>query len=375
MAKARELAIDLAYVAPDDPLAWGLADRLAAAGIAAFGPSKAAAQIEASKSWAKEFMTRHGIAYPASAAFDSFGAALEYVVAHDRRLVVKADGLAAGKGAIVTMSRQEAVTALDQLMTQGIAGAAGRRVVIEDWLSGREVSAHAFSDGKTALPMPLSCDHKAVFDHDAGPNTGGMGVYSPPWWADAALGRIIHESITLPTIASLDAEGRPFRGVLYPQVMVTDSGLQIIEYNARFGDPEAQALLVRLDGDLLDVAWAAANGTLDRVSIAWRQEASVCVVIASSGYPGEHATGMPISGLEDLDPAVQAFHAGTRRRDDGTLVTAGGRVLGIVATATTLEKARATAYDNVARLHFEGMHYRRDIGLQPDATPGAPDRD
>ncbi len=360
---ARELRIDLVFVAPDDPLSWGLVDHLDAAGIAAFGPTKAADALEASKAWAKEFMARHGVPHPGSVTFDDAAQARAYIEASDRQLVVKADGLAAGKGAIVTSTTQEALDAVEELMTRRIAGSAGSRVVIEDRISGREVSPHAFCDGKTVARMPLSCDHKAVFDGGEGPNTGGMGVYSPPWWtapdaADEAFSRIV-----VPTIEGMQAEGTPFKGILYPNLMATETGLQVLEYNARFGDPETQALLPRLKSDLLQICVACVEGRLAEVPVEWEDHASVCVVLASGGYPNAYPTGLPIGGIEDVDADVQVFHAGTRRIDRG-LVTAGGRVLSVVATAPTLAEARDKVYANVERIHFEGVHYRRDIALQ-----------
>ena len=364
---ARDLEVDLVFVAPDDPLAWGLVDHLEAAGIAAFGPHGAAAQIESSKAWAKEFMARHAIPHPRTATFEDAEAARRYVrAAEPTPLVVKADGLAAGKGAIVTSTTDEALEAVERLMAQRLLGGAGSRVVIEERLSGREVSAQAFSDGEAVAPLPLACDHKQVFDGDAGPNTGGMGVFSPPWWAGADLEDQIMRQITLPTLAGLRAEQRPFKGVIYPQLMLTEGGLQIIEFNARLGDPETQALLPRLRSDLLDVVWACLNGGLADLRVEWTEDASVCVVLASGGYPGAYRTGLPIGGVDTVDADVQVFQAGTRRADNGELVTAGGRVLSVTATAPTLAEAREKAYANVERIHFEGVHYRRDIGAQPE---------
>jgi phosphoribosylamine---glycine ligase len=360
---ALDLKVDLVFVAPDDPLAWGLVDRCEAAGVAAFGPSKAAALLEASKAWAKEFAARHRIPSTTSCSFHDLQAARAHVLASESALVVKADGLAAGKGAIVTNSTVEALAAVEELMAGGVLGEAGRRVVIEERLVGREVSAHAFSDGRTIAPMPLSCDHKTVFDGGEGPNTGGMGVYSPPWWAGEGLEEQIRRQVLQPAADGMREEGRPFRGVLYPGVFVTDSGLRVFEFNARMGDPEAQALLPRLQTDLLEIACACANGTLHQVKVEWDDRATVCVVIASGGYPGSYTTGLPISGLDDIDDDVQVFHAGTRLGADGGVVTAGGRVLSVVAAGSTLELARGKAYANVERISFEGAHFRRDIGV------------
>ena len=358
---ARELKIDLVFVAPDDPLAWGLVDRLDAAGIAGFGPSAAAARLESSKAEAKDFMARREIPHPRTATFDDVKSASDYVMSSSVPLVVKADGLAAGKGAIVTSSSAEALDAVNDLMLKKSAGDAGSRVVIEDRISGREVSPHAFSDGKTVALTPLSCDHKAVFDGGSGPNTGGMGVYSPPWWGGPDLANEAINRVVLPTIAGMQSENRPFKGILYPNLMATENGLQVLEYNARFGDPEAQALLPLLESDLLDVVQACVEGRLAELPVEWADRASVCVVLASGGYPGPYETGKPISGIENVASDVQVFHAGTRQDGDGQLVTAGGRVLSVVASAATLAEARAKAYENLEQIQFEGRHFRRDI--------------
>jgi phosphoribosylamine--glycine ligase len=349
-------------VAPDDPLSWGLADRIRDAGIAAFGPSKAAAALESSKSWAKQMMAAHGIPHTRTVVFDDVDAARDYVRRAEGPVVVKADGPAVGKGAIVTSTRDEALAAIDELSA---LGESGKRLTIEDRITAREVSGHAFSDGKTFRAMPLSCDHKAVYDGNIGPNTGGMGVYSPPWWAADSLAGEISNHVISPIVSAMSAEGRPFAGIVYPGVFVNDSGIQVFECNARFGDPETQALLPRLKSDLFDIVWACANGTLADVAVEWSSDASVCIVLASGGYPANYKTGLPITGLDTVDSDVVVFHAGTRRGDDGALVTAGGRVLNVVATGQSLEEARTKAYANVARIHFEGMHYRGDIGLRP----------
>jgi phosphoribosylamine--glycine ligase len=374
VAKARELRVDLVWVAPDDPLSWGLVDRLSAAGIPAFGPTQAAARLEASKAWAKQLMQRHSIPHTRTVIFDHAEAARAYVRAARGPVVVKADGLAVGKGAIVTATVAEALAAIDELSALGDAG---RILTIEDRVTAREVSAHAFSDGRSVSPMPLSCDHKAVFDGNQGPNTGGMGVYSPPWWASPSLESEITRAITAPIARALAAEGTPFSGIIYPGVFVNETAprepglqeprLQVFECNARFGDPETQALLVRLETDLLEIVEACVQGRLGELEVRWSSAAAVCVVLASRGYPGPYETGVPISGIANVDPDVVVFHAGTKRDANGQLVTAGGRVLGVTATAPSLEQARLKAYANVERLHFEGAHYRRDIGLRPNA--------
>jgi phosphoribosylamine---glycine ligase len=359
--------VDLAFVAPDDPLAWGLVDALEAAGVAAFGPSRAAARLEASKSWAKDLMQRHGVPHTPTTSFDDIEAAKAYVRAFRGAVVVKADGLAVGKGAIVTSTAEEALTAIDELRT---LGEAGKRLTIEPRVVAREVSAHSFSDGRSIAAMPLSCDHKAVFDGNRGPNTGGMGVYSPPWWASPSLSDEITRKVLERLVRGMADEGTPFRGVVYPGLFVTDAGLQVFECNARFGDPETQALLVRLESDLLEIVVACVEGKLSQMPLAWSDRPSVVVVMASRGYPGAYSAGVPIHGLDAVDSDVVVFHAGTRRREDGEIVTAGGRVLGVTATGSTLEAARTKAYENVARISFEGAHYRRDIGLYESSALG-----
>lgn len=361
---AREQRVDLVVIGPEDPLAAGLVDRLAVEGIAAFGPSRAAAEIESSKVFAKELMARHGIPTAPFAVFERLADARACVSGGHGQgpYVVKADGLAAGKGALVTDSTEEALAALESLMVQRELGEAGARVVIEERLTGREVTAHAFTDGRTVVHMPFSCDHKPVFDGDRGPNTGGMGVYSPPSWLDEATAERIRRDATEATVRAMMEEGRPYRGLLYPGIMVTADGPQVLEFNCRFGDPETQALLPRMKSDLLEVLWAVANNRLDEVQVEWSDDACVGVVLASGGYPGQYETGFPIEGLDDVDDDVLIFHAGTRREDDGTLVTAGGRILTVVATGRTMAEAREKAYRNVERIRFQGMHYRRDIG-------------
>lgn len=365
----REHKIDLVVVGNEDPLAVGLVDRLAVEGVAAFGPSRAAAEIEWSKVFAKQLMAKHGISTAPFAVFDNAAAAREYVEAQAGPIVIKADGLARGKGVIVPDTKREALDALATIMEQHEFGASGDRVVIEERLSGREVSAHAFTDGRTVAHMPFSCDHKPIFDGNRGPNTGGMGAYSPAGWLDSATAAAIRSSVTEAAVRAMADEGRPYRGVLYPGIMMTERGPMVIEFNSRFGDPEAQVLLPRLESDLLDVLWGVVNNKLHEVELRWSDEACVGVVLASGGYPGPYETGLPIAGLDELDKDVLVFHAGTGRNDKGALVTGGGRVLTIVASAKSMDEARAKVYGNVERIQFKGMHYRRDIGLSPAASP------
>jgi phosphoribosylamine--glycine ligase len=362
VALARDHGADLVVVAPDDPLAFGLADIVQAAGIRAFGPTKAAARIESSKAFAKDLMRRHGIPMGESARFDDFEAARAYVESRPCDVVVKADGLFVGKGTVVPASRAEAIDVLRSMLVEGEMGAAGRTVVIEDMLVGRETSAMAFSDGTHAAHMPFSCDHKPVFDGNRGPNTGGMGVYSPPGWLPASTADQIRHNVTEAAVRAMAAEGTPFTGVLYPGLFVTDDGPRVIEFNARFGDPECECLLPLLESDLLAIMLACCDGTLDRADVRWSDRASVTVMLASGGYPGPYEKGKVIEGLDAVDADVVVFHAGTKLDDAGRFVTNGGRVLGVTALGATLEAARAKAYANVERVHFEGMHYRRDIG-------------
>ncbi len=284
-------------------------------------------------------------------------------------VVVKADGLTAGKGAIVTDSHADAIAVLRDLLVDGALGDAGRAVVIEDRLEGRETSAHAFSDGHTVMHMPFSCDHKPVFDGNRGPNTGGMGAYSPPSWFDDATADIIRRDVTEAAIRGMAEAGAPFCGVLYPGLIITPDGPRVIEYNARFGDPETEVLLPRLESDLLEIMLACANATLDRADVRWNDAAAVTVMLASGGYPGAYETGKPITGLDDLDPEIIIFHAATKRDAAGQLVTDGGRVLAVTATAPTTSAARDRVYANIDRIHFDGMHYRTDIGAAEAAVP------
>jgi phosphoribosylamine--glycine ligase len=358
---AQEQRIELVVVGPEEPLTLGLVDRLDAAGIAAFGPTKAAAEIEASKVFAKDLMVRHGIPTAKHGSFDSILEAGDYIAQHKEPLVIKADGLAAGKGAIVTRDAAEALEVADALLCDRVFGEAGRRIVVEERLSGRETSAQAFTDGRTVVSMPLSCDHKPIFDYDEGPNTGGMGAYSPPGWLAPETVDWIDEHVTRATVRAMAEEGRPYRGVIYPGLLVTEQGPNVLEYNCRFGDPETQAILPRLKSDLLEILWAVANERLHDVDVAWREEPCVAVVLASGGYPGKYETGLPVEGLDDIDDDVMLFHAGTKHDDAGRIVTSGGRVLTVAALGATLEEARRKAYANVERIRFSGMHYRRDI--------------
>ncbi len=363
VAFAERERIELTVVGPELPLTLGLADRLAARGLAVFGPSRAAAELEGSKVFAKELMAKHGVPTARFAVFAAPAEALAYACTLGAPLVVKADGLAAGKGAVVCRGLPEAEAAVRAMLEARVFGRAGERVVIEECLSGEEVSFFVLTDGERVLPLAFAQDHKPVFDGDQGPNTGGMGAYSPvPGIGDRLADELV-ETIVAPTIRAMAAAGRPYRGLLYVGLMLTRDGPRVLEFNCRFGDPETQPLLLRLDADLLPLLGAVARGEGLPSKAAWRPEAAVCVVLVSGGYPGEHATGKAIQGIEAAEeiPGVVVFHAGTALRD-GRLVTAGGRVLGVTALGADLAGAIRAAYEAVARIGFEGMHYRRDIG-------------
>ena len=375
---AQRLRPDLVVVGPENPLAAGVADRLAVEGMCVFGPTREAAEIESSKTFAKGVMARAGIATAAARDFEDAGEARAYLReraaagaldgAPGSGIVVKANGLAAGKGVAVCDTLEQAEAAVDEAFG-GAFGASGERVLIEERLTGREVSAHAFTDGVAVAHMPFSCDHKPVFDGDRGPNTGGMGCYTPPGWlADSDAERIRRE-VTERVIAQLAAEGRPYRGALYPGMMMTADGPRVIEFNSRLGDPESEVLLPRLRTELLAICEAVTANRLGELDVEWDERATVGVMMASPGYPGDYPRGAEITGVEAVDPGVHVFFAGAQRDERGRLLTAGGRVLCVVAAGDTVEAARALAYDNVARISFPGAHYRTDIGL--DAGGGA----
>jgi len=360
---AQRERIDLTVIGPEAPLVAGLADRFAAAGLTVFGPGRRAAAIEGSKVFAKDLMRRHGIPTARFATFADADAARRLCREMGAPLVVKADGLAAGKGAIVCATLAEADAAIGECMERHAFGTAGARVVIEEFMVGQEVSFFVLSNGVDVMPLAAAEDHKAVFDGDHGPNTGGMGCYSPVAAFDEALEKRVLETIVRPTLAALASEGAAYRGVLYVGLMLTAQGPKVVEFNCRFGDPECQALMVRVPGDLVPLLLAAARGEAWPPAHAWPGTASVCVNLASGGYPGKYPTGLPIRGVEAAGarPGVQVFHAGTAAKD-GRLVTAGGRVLGVTAVAESIDAAIAAAYAAVREISFEGMHYRTDIG-------------
>ncbi len=355
--------IDLTVVGPEEPLTRGLADAMEGRGLKVFGPGAGAAAIEGSKALAKDIMARHGIPTAKYAAFDSRREAERYIKGLDGPCVVKADGLAAGKGVMVAGNRDEALAAVRLLMEDKAFGSAGDVVLVEELLTGEEVSILAFTDGEAVVPMLPAQDHKRVYDGDGGPNTGGMGAYAP---APVCTGEIYNyalEKILKPAVRGMAAEGRPYRGVLYAGLMITGRGPMVLEFNARFGDPEAQPVLMLLESDLVEIMEAVIEGRLDRVKVEWSSGAAVCVVMASGGYPGPYKKGCEIKGLEEVPGGVTVFHAGTGLKD-GRVVTAGGRVLGVTAAGRDIPSAMALAYRGVERINFEGAHYRKDIGMK-----------
>ena len=362
-AFCKEQRMDYVVVAPDDPLCLGLVDMLREAGIPAFGPDKKAAIIEGSKVFSKNLMKKYGIPTAAYETFDDYDRAVSYLNAQpEGRFVVKADGLALGKGVILCANRDEALEAVGTMMKHHAFGASGSRVVIEEFLEGPEVSVLAFTDGKVIRPMVSSMDHKRALDHDEGLNTGGMGTIAPnPCYTPEAAERCMKE-IFLPTMNAMNAEGRTFRGCLYFGLMLTKDGPKVIEYNCRFGDPETQVVLPLLRSDLLTIMQATTNGTLADVDVTFDTGAAACVVLASGGYPQKYQTGYPISGLEEADKTAQVFHAGTRLDEDGRVLTSGGRVLGVTATAPTLREAIERAYGAAEKISFTDLHMRHDIG-------------
>ncbi|HVN40104.1 MAG TPA: phosphoribosylamine--glycine ligase [Myxococcota bacterium] len=367
VARARAESIDLVVVGPEAPLAAGLADRLRDAGIATFGPSARAAQLEASKAFAKRFMARHGVPTAAFEVFDEAARAREHVRRLREGCVVKADGLAAGKGVAVCEGPAQAEAAIDEIMGARRFGAAGDRVVIEERLVGEEASFYAVSDGRNVVTLAPAQDFKRVHDGERGENTGGMGAYAPAARVDAALEKRVLEEIVHPTLRGMAAEGSPYRGVLYVGLMIDAEGVpRVVEFNVRFGDPETQPIALQMESDLLPLLDAAARGDLSRVAPPDGRGAAVCVVLCSGGYPRDYTIGRRIEGLDAAAalPGVVVFHAGTRRGADGGFVTAGGRVLGVTARGGDVAAARAQAYAAASKIHFEGMHYRRDIAAR-----------
>ena len=364
---AKEHKVDFVFVAPDDPLAAGMADFLEAAGFPCFGPNAKAAEIESSKVFSKNLMKKYGIPTAEYEVFEEQGAALSYIRERGKYpVVIKADGLALGKGVIIAQNEGEAGAALRSMMEDKVFGESGSRVVVEEFLTGPEATVLAFTDGKTLYPMASSMDHKQACDGDKGPNTGGMGTVSPnPAYTEEMAKRCMEE-IFLPTVKAMNAQGRKFKGCLYFGLMLTPDGPKVIEYNSRFGDPETQVVLPRLQTDFVDIITAVAEERLGDLEIKWSDKACACVVMASGGYPGSYRKGLEIAGLDEKGqvpgmPEVTVYHAGTKR-EDGKFYTNGGRVLGLTALGDTLEEALDTAYGAVEKVRFDGAMYRRDIG-------------
>jgi phosphoribosylamine--glycine ligase len=360
---AQEEKIGLTVAGPEAPLAAGIVDLFQERGLRIFGPTRRAAVLESSKVWSKGFFSRNDLPTGCFASFDVAADAVAYLDTQTYPVAVKADGLAAGKGVTIAHDREEAVEAIEDSLVRGVFGESGRRVVIEEFLDGQEVSMMAISDGERLYALPASQDHKQIFDGDRGPNTGGMGCYSPvPIFPDEMYHHTL-DHILKPTISAMAAEERPFAGCLYAGLVLTSEGPKLLEYNCRFGDPEAQVVLPRIDGDLVDLLEAAVEGSLPDAVASTSSGAATCVVMASGGYPGEYETGKPIAGLDEVEamPDVVVFHAATKQSDDG-MVTSGGRVLGVTGLGATLDDAMATAYRAVDRISFEGAHCRRDIG-------------
>lgn len=359
---ARREKVDFVVVAPDDPLALGMVDRLEAAGIPAFGPVAAAAQLEASKVFSKGLMKKYNIPTAKYQVFTDAQAAMDYVRQQGAPIVVKADGLALGKGVVVAQSVEEAEQAIKSMMLDKVFKESGSRVVIEECMVGREVTCLCFTDGNTILPMPASQDHKRAFDGDLGPNTGGMGAFAPSPLMSPELMETVRKTILEPTLAALKGEGICFKGVLYVGLMLTEAGPKVVEYNARFGDPETQVVLPLMESDLMEAFMACREGTLDRADVRFGSGAAACVVLASGGYPVKYETGKPITGIEQAEEnGAIVFHAGTKM-ENGQLVTAGGRVLNVSCVADTLPQAVQAAYAALKPIRFEGMHFRTDIG-------------
>jgi phosphoribosylamine--glycine ligase len=362
---AQKMKIDLTIVGPELPLSRGMVDEFDRLGLKIFGPNQKATQIESSKVFSKYLMKKYNIPSANYAVFQDIKKAFDYVKQQAFPLVIKADGLAAGKGVFIVKGIKQSKEALDSLMKKKIFGDAGEYVVIEEFLEGEEISVLAFSDGETIVPMVSSQDHKKIFNKDKGPNTGGMGAYSPVPFYNDLFENVVLQKILKPAIEGLKTEGREYKGVLYAGLILTKEGPKVLEFNARFGDPETQVVLPRLETDLIEIFNAVIEGNLHKINLKWKDNAVVCVVIASGGYPGKYQKGKVIGGLKSLEEMknIIAFHAGTKFQD-GKVVTSGGRVLGITAWADTIFKAKEKAYEGVEKIYFEEMYYRKDIALK-----------
>ena len=358
---SKENGIDMAVIGPEVPLSMGITDALQAEGISVFGPDKNCAQLEASKSFTKSFLARHNIPTAGYKEYTDKEELKKDIGIYGFPMVLKADGLAAGKGVVIAENAEDAEKAIEEMMGDKIFGEAGAKIVVEEFLTGIEASMLCFVDGKTIVPMESAQDYKRIFDGDKGPNTGGMGTYSPSLIFTPELEQQIMDRILQPTMDGFLADGLDFHGVLFVGLMIGEEGPKVIEFNNRFGDPETQSVLMRLDSDIVDIFEACIKGTLAEQEIKWSEKRAVCVVIASGGYPGDYEKGKVISGLDAVDEDIVVFHAGTALKD-GEIVTAGGRVLGVTATGATNDEARAKAFANVEKITFEGAQFRRDIG-------------
>jgi len=358
---AESEAVDITVVGPEAPLAAGIVDAFEAAGLKIFGPSQKAAALESSKVFAKDLMHKYNIPTAKYEVFVDPESATRYIKEIGAPCVIKAEGLAAGKGVIIARDEETALSAVQSIMVERVFGEAGSRVIVEECLNGEEASILAFTDGKTVIPMLPAQDHKQVYDGDKGPNTGGMGAYCPAPVCPPPLQQQVLEEILIPTVKGMEAEGRPYKGVLYAGLMITAGGPKVLEFNVRFGDPEAQPLISLLKTDLVEIMEAVVDGNLQDIELQWKNGAAVCVVMASGGYPGSYAKGFPIHGLDNVPAGVEVFHAATAEKN-GRLVTAGGRVLGVTAVDKDIPAAIELAYHGVKAISFEDVHYRKDIG-------------
>jgi len=378
LAFAQQKKIDLTVVGPEQPLAMGIVDAFQAASLKIFGPNRAAAQIEASKVYAKRLMDRCGIPTARFCTVNSKADALKAFEDQGLPIVIKANGLASGKGVFIAQTHQEAVQAVSFLIERRALGIAGETVVIEEYLEGTEATFMVFTDGKTAVPMVPSRDHKTVYDSDRGPNTGGMGTYAPASVITPSLQKEVMDSVVYPLLSEMEKAGTLYQGVLYVGLMICRSRPKVLEFNSRFGDPETQVVLPLLQTDLIEIMEAAINGTLDRLQIRWEQSAALCVVLASKGYPGDYQTGIPIRGFDQIQSQenLLLFHSGTKLSNapGHPIITQGGRVLGVTGIGSTLKIARERAYSGVSHIQFDGMHYRKDIGLSELTFPSSPGR-
>ena len=362
-AWAADNNIDLAVIGPEVPLAMGIVDRLNEAGVKTFGPNAKCAQLEASKSFTKAFLARHNIPTAGYREFTDKEELLANVGIYGYPMVLKADGLAAGKGVVIPEDEESAVAAIEEMMGDKVFGNAADKIVVEEFLTGVEASMLCFVDHNTIVPMESAQDYKRIYDGDKGPNTGGMGTYSPSLLFDEEIEKQIREQILLPTLRGFQEDGLDFQGVLFIGLMLSEDGPKVIEFNNRFGDPETQSVLRRMESDLLDVFTAVVDNRLNEIEINWIDDRAVTVVLASGGYPGSYAKGKVITGLDKVDDDIVVFHAGTKFDEEGRIVTSGGRVLGVTATGATHDEARAKAYANAERIEFEGAYMRKDIGL------------